>query len=49
MVCVTFVLTMIVEFPFVLAVLYRRNRLVLKGAAAKFVLHCMGFTMLFFL
>ena len=48
MVCVTFVLTMIIEFPFFLAALYGRKWLVPKAVAATLFLHCISYSRLFF-
>ena len=48
MVCVTFVLTMIIEFPFFLAALYGRKWLVPKAVAATLFLHCISYSLLFF-
>ena len=47
MVYVTFVLTMIIEFPFFLLALYGRKRLVLKAVAATLFAHCISYTLLF--
>ena len=48
MVCVTFVLTMIIEFPFFLAALYGRKWLVPKAMTATLILHCISYSRLFF-
>ncbi len=48
MVYVTFVLTMIIEFPFFLVALYGRKWLVPKGVAATIFVHCISYSLLFF-
>ncbi len=48
MVYVTFVITMIIEFPFFLAALYGRKWLVPKALAATIFLHCISYSLLFF-
>ena len=48
MVYVTFVLTMIIEFPFFLAALYGRKWLVPKAVTATLFLHCISYSWLFF-
>ena len=48
MVCVTFVLTMIIEFPFFLAALYRWKWLIPKALAATAFVHCISYSLLFF-
>lgn len=47
MVYVTFVLTMIIEFPFFVYALYGRKWLVPKAAAATLLAHCIGYTLIF--
>lgn len=47
MVYVTFVLTMIIEFPFFLAALYGRKWLIPKALVATIFLHCISYSLLF--
>ena len=47
MVYVTFVVTMIVEFPFFVYALRGRKRLFPKAAAATLLAHCIGYTLIF--
>ena len=48
MVYVTFVLTMIIEFPFFLVALYGRKWLIPKALAATIFVHCISYSLLFF-
>jgi len=48
MVYVTFVLTMIIEFPFFLTALYGRKWLIPKTVAATIFVHCISYSLLFF-
>lgn len=48
MVYVTFVLTIIIEFPFFVAALYGRKRLIPKAVAATLLAHCVSYTLLFY-
>jgi len=48
MVYVTFLLTMIIEFPFFLVALYGRKWLVPKTVTATLIVHCISYSLLFF-
>jgi len=48
MVYVTFLLTMIIEFPFFLVALYGRKWLVPKAVTATLIVHCISYSLLFF-
>ena len=48
MVYVTFILTMVVEFPFFLFALYGRKWLIPKTAATTFFIHCVSYILLIF-
>jgi len=48
MVYVTFILTMVIEFPFFLFALYGRKWLIPKTVATTFFIHCVSYTLLIF-
>lgn len=47
MVYVTFLVTLIIEFPFFVYALKGRKRLLLKAAAVTLLAHCIGYTLIF--